>query len=254
VAEGMRRLALVTGGHRRLGGFISAGLARAGWDVAIHGSSDADPDDALLQALDQSGAQWHGFIADFRSGAAVTGLMPAVSAHFGRAPELLVNSASLFGQDSLKTVDHATLMDHYAVNTAAPALLTQAFADAGPGLGNRCIINMLDQRLSQPHGDQLAYTLAKMALAGLTQVTARVLAPDIRVNAVAPGLTLATGDYNEALMARLSAMMPLERLPDAASIVDAILYLVDARNVTGQTITVDGGAHMISYARDFMHL
>lgn len=252
-----RRLALVTGGHRRLGGHIAVALAQAGWDVAIHGRHDAAAEPWLGAALAASGAAWHGFVADFLDPQAVLELVPAVAAQFGRAPDLLVNGASLFGQDRLADTDHTALMDHYAVNTAAPVLLSRAFALAAAeaGAGNDCsIVNILDQRLAQPHGDQLAYTLAKMALAGFTRIAARELAPALRVNAVAPGLTLATGDYDAPLMARLAGMMPLERLPQPSDIAAAVLYLASAPCVTGMTIAVDGGAHMESYRRDFMHL
>lgn len=254
---GQPPLALVTGGHRRLGGRIAAALAAAGYRLALHGSHDVALDPELDEALSASAAQWHGFVADFEEEGAAPRLMEEVTARFGRAPDLLVNSAALFGQDRLESVTADDLMRHYAVNCAAPVLLTRAFAQgagaaAAPG---RSIVNILDQRLANPHGDQLSYTLAKQALAGLTRIAARDLAGQgIRVNAVAPGLTIATGHYDGAQMERLAGMMPLGCLPEAAQIAQAVLYLARATAVTGQVIAVDGGAHMESYARDFMHL
>ena len=91
-------------------------------------------------------------------------------------------------------------------------------------------------------------------MAGFTQIAARTLAPAIRVNAVAPGLTLATYDYSPPQMARLMDMMPLKRLPEPDDVAEAVLYLARAKSVTGQTLFVDGGAHMRSYERDFVHL
>jgi NAD(P)-dependent dehydrogenase (short-subunit alcohol dehydrogenase family) len=152
------------------------------------------------------------------------------------------------------------LMQNFAIICAAPVMLSQAFAAQNPGGGDpdsgrdRAIINILDQRLAHPHGDQLSYTLAKQALAGFTQIAARTLAPDVRVNAVAPGLTIATPDYAPEDMERLAAMMPLARLPQPEQVAQAVLYLAQASAVTGQVLTVDGGAHMVSYPRDFMHL
>lgn len=248
-----KRLALVTGGHRRLGGAIAARLAREGWAVAIHGSHDAEPEPELALAFSVGGAEWQGFVADFAEPGAARGLMAAVTKAFGRAPDLLVNSAAIFGQDTLNTVSDDDLSRHFAVNASAPALLTAAFA-SGEGAGDRAIVNLLDQRLAQPHGDQLAYTLSKFALAGLTEVTARTLAPRIRVNAVAPGLTIATDDYADDASVRLAAKMPLERLSTPTDIADAVLYLASAKAVTGQVIRVDGGAHQVNWARDFMHL
>jgi len=249
-------LALVTGGHRRLGAHIAAALARAGYRIAIHGSHDAEPDDALAEALEAAGSDWHGFVADFSDPAQAEHLMAAVIAHFGAAPDLLVNSASLFGQDRLDSVEADDLARHFAVNASAPALLTRALAAAisdGDGRDHN-IVNILDQRLSHPHADQLAYTLSKFALAGLTQTAARALAPRIRVNAVAPGLTLVTPDYAEGQSERLAQAMPLARLPRPEDVADAVLYLASARATTGQVVHVDGGAHMVSWVGDFMHL
>lgn len=248
-----KRLALVTGGHRRLGGAIAARLAREGWAVAIHGSHDAEPEPELKLALAHGGGEWRGFVADFAEPGAAKGLMAAVTKAFGRAPDLLVNSAAMFGQDRLDTVTDVDLAKHFAINASAPALLTAAFAASG-GSGNRAIVNLLDQRLAQPHGDQLAYTLSKFALAGLTALTARTLAPAIRVNAVAPGLTIATDAYEDDASVKLAARMPLGRLSTPTDIADAVLYLANAKAVTGQVIRVDGGAHQVNWARDFMHL
>lgn len=249
-----KRLALVTGGHRRLGAEISAALAAQGYALALHGSHDVRLDSTLALTLEEQGTEWEGFVADFADPEAAEELIADIALHFGRPPDLLVNSAAIFGQDRLDSVTADDLMRHYAVNCAAPVLLSKAFATVPAGLTDRCIINILDQRIDHPHGDQLAYTLSKMALAGLTQITARDLAPRIRVNAVAPGLTIATADYSAEQMDRLSGAMPLDRLPQAQQIAEAIVYLAGASAVTGQVLYVDGGAHMQSYPRDFMHL
>lgn len=249
-----KRLALVTGGHRRLGGEISKMLAEAGYALAIHGSHDVRLDSALALSLESNATEWEGFVADFADPEAAEELIVEVAARFGRPPDLLVNSAAIFGQDRLENVSADDLARHYAVNCAAPVLLTKAFATVPAGQTDRCIINILDQRIDNPHGDQLAYTLSKMALAGLTQLSARELAPRIRVNAVAPGLTIATSDYSEEQMERLAGAMPLARLPQATQIAEAVAYLASATAITGQVLYIDGGAHMQSYRRDFMHL
>ena len=249
-----KRLALVTGGHRRLGGIISGALAKAGHSLAIHGSHDTRLDSHLALTLEAQGTEWYGFVVDFADPENAEELIARVAERFGRPPDILVNSAAMFGQDRIDTVTADELMRHYAVNCAAPTMLTKAFATVPAGTGDRCIINILDQRIDHPHGDQLAYTLSKLALAGLTQTSANALAPKVRVNAVAPGLTIATPDYDPDQMARLEAMMPLGRLPQAEQIAQAVLYLADATAVTGQTLYVDGGAHLKSYDRDFMHL
>jgi NAD(P)-dependent dehydrogenase (short-subunit alcohol dehydrogenase family) len=132
--------------------------------------------------------------------------------------------------------------------------MTTALARAlGPDQ-SACVINVLDQRIRQPNSDQISYTLSKQALAAATETLARALAPKIRVNAVAPGLTLPTEDYRPAQMAALEALMPLKRLPEADDIADAVLWLARAEATTGQTIFVDGGASLKSFERDFVFL
>lgn len=248
-------IALVTGGHRRLGGHIALALGRAGYRLVLHGSHDCALESWLEAGLADARAEWVGCVADFMLPHSASSLMGQAVHHFGRAPDLLVNSAAVFGQGRLEDVSTDALMQHYAINCAVPVMLTQAFAAANGEAVTRSIINILDQRLSQPHGDQLAYTLSKQALAGFTQIAARELAGHgIRVNAVAPGLTLATDDYDVAQMKRLAGLMPLGALPTPQDIAEAVLYLARARAVTGQVIAVDGGAHMQSFPRDFMHL
>lgn len=249
-----KRLALVTGGHRRLGGIIAAALAKAGHSLAIHGSLDTRLDSHLALTFEEEGTQWEGFVVDFADPEGAEELVAMVAERFGRPPDILVNSAALFGQDRLEDVTADDLMRHYAVNCAAPAMLTKAFATIPAGPGDRCIVNILDQRIDHPHGDQFAYTLSKLALAGLTRTAAQSLAPRVRVNAVAPGLTIATPDYDADQMARLADLMPLGILPQAEQIAQAVLYLTQATATTGQTLYVDGGAHLRSYDRDFMHL
>ena len=249
-----KRLALVTGGHRRLGGIIAAAFAQAGYSLAIHGSHDTRLDSHLALTLEDNATEWDGFTVDFADPEGAEELVALVAERFGRPPDVLVNSAAIFGQDRLDSVNAGDLMRHYAVNCAAPTLLTKAFATVPAGTGDRCIVNILDQRIDHPHGDQLAYTLSKIALAGLTRLSASTLAPQIRVNAVAPGLTIATPDYDDDQMERLSTLMPLARLPQAEEIAQAVLYLAGASAVTGQTLYIDGGAHLRSYDRDFMHL
>lgn len=231
------------------------GLASAGYALAVHGRHDAIPHRFLAERLAETGVPWHGFVADFLKPGTAETLVPEVISHFGRAPDLLVNSASLFGESDLTSVTETELADYYRVNASAPVLLTQAFAKAErPDGQNACVINILDQRLAQPHGDQLAYTLGKAGLEAFTRIAARTLAPAIRVNAVSPGLTLATYDYTPEQLTRLVRLAPLEVLPTPEDVAEAVLFLARASAVTGQIITVDGGAHMRAYPRDFIHL
>jgi pteridine reductase len=248
------KLALVTGGLRRLGAVIAARLAGEGWALALHCHKDGAPDAALALALTANGTAWQSFPAELGEGDAVSQLLPQVSAHFGQAPELLVNCASMFEWDNPENVTSASITAHMAVNLTAPVLLATALARETGATAQACVINILDQRIRQPNADQLSYTLSKQALAGATETLARALAPHVRINAVAPGLTIPTDDFLPAQMVRLEAAMPLGLLPDPEDVADAVLYLASARATTGQTIFVDGGANLKSFERDFQFL
>ncbi len=248
------KLALVTAGYHRLGAAIAARLAQDGWTLALHSRADTVADPALTAILAQSGAVWDGFIADLADAEACGKLIGQVEAKFGAAPSLLVNNASRFEWDDAASVTAASLEAHWAVNAAAPVLLATSLATHVGKAANASVVNILDQRVRHPGGDQLSYTLSKMALAGATETLARALAPRVRVNAVAPGLVLPTEDYLPAQMRALEAMMPLGRLPEADDVADAVLFLADAGATTGQTIFVDGGASLKSFDRDFEFL
>jgi len=245
------RLALVTGGHRRLGAAIAARLAEQGWTLALHGATDATPDVALAETLRTHGTRWQGFVADLSDATAVDALLPAVTAAFGRLPDLLVNNAARFVDDDARSADAVSLAAHHAVNAAAPVALTLALAR---DRHRAAVVNIVDQRVRNPVPDQLSYTLSKTALAAATRTLAVSLAPHVRVNAVAPGLTLPTDAYTPEQLGRLAAAMPLDLLPTPGDIADAVAFLAQARAITGQTLFVDGGACLTSFARDFIYL
>lgn len=248
------KLALVTGGMRRIGAAIAARLADEGWALALHSRRPEAPDPDLAAILAQDRCRWHAVTADLANPAEVTALLPAVADHFGTMPDLIVNNASRFVWDDPATVSAESLAAHHAVNVAAPVLLATGLATALPEGARASIVNIVDQRIRHPGADQLSYTLSKLALAGATETLARALAPRVRVNAVAPGLTIPTEDYRPAQMVRLAAMMPLARLPEPDEIASAVAWLAEAESVTGQTIFVDGGAALRQYDRDFLYL
>ncbi len=248
------KLALITGGHKRIGAAIAARLARGGWALALHSHTTAEPEQDLAAILAIEGTRWHAFTADLAKIEESERLMSDVIAHFGTSPNLLVNNASRFVQDEWNDMTAAGLTDRMNVNFASPVLLTLALARANGERNGTSVVNILDQRIRQPNGDQLSYTLAKQALAAATETLARVLAPLIRVNAVAPGLTIPTEDYKPAQMVALEKRMPLRNLPDPDDIADAVVWLAEARATTGQTLFVDSCASLKSFDRDFMYL
>ena len=245
-----RPLALITGGWRRIGAAVASALAEDGWDLALHAHHAESFDETFAAKL---GAEVRGFTADLTGAEAPEHLVGEAAQAFGRAPTLLVNSASIFRVDRLATLTAESLDAHMRTNLYAPLLLTQAFA-ARLGEAEGSVVMLLDQRVRNPVPDQLAYSLSKQALHASMRNLARELAPRVRVNGVAPGLVLPTADYDDAQWERLRTMMPLQRLPTPADVASAVVWLARAPAVTGQTIFVDAGANLEAYARDFVYL
>ncbi|QJB70372.1 SDR family oxidoreductase [Parasphingorhabdus halotolerans] len=247
-------LALVTGGVRRVGAQISSSLAKAGYALALHGHSDTTPEDGLAEVLQVEGTEWRGFQQDFEEKGAADNLLKQIEASFGRLPDLIVNNASIFGQDDAGNIDDHSLERHLRVNMMVPTLLTTALANRISDGKRSAVVHILDQRIINPNRDQLGYTLSKQALAQSVRTLATACSDTLRVNGVAPGLTLTAGEYSDDQLANLKAMMPLDRFSSPQDIADAVLYLAGAVSVTGQIICVDGGANLKSYERDFVHL
>lgn len=248
-----RPLALVTGGWRRIGAAIARKLAADGWDLALHAHHAESCDSSFADELRGLGAAVHPLAADLNDPSCVAMLVDDAISQAGRAPALLVNCASVFHDDTIATLAADELAHTFRVNLFAPLLLTRAFADA-LGAGEGCVVHILDQRVANPVPDQLSYTLSKQALHASVRTLARALAPHIRVNGVAPGLTLPTDNYDADQWQRLEALMPLQRLSSPEEIAAAVHYLATAKTVSGQTIFVDAGAHLESFPRDFVYL
>lgn len=243
--------ALVTGGARRLGRAMALALAGRGFDVAIHfdrSAAEAEETAAEARAL---GVRAAAFQADLLDEAATAALIPAVTAALGPLG-VLVNNASIFEYDNIATATAESWDRHIGSNLRAPFVLTQAFARQLPAAppadgepeAHGLIVNMIDQRVLKPTPEFMTYSLAKAGLWALTRTSAQALAPRIRVNAIGPGPTMQGARQSADHFARQRAATILERGADADDVTAALLYLLDARTVTGQLICVDGGQHL----------
>jgi len=243
--------ALVTGGAKRIGAAFCRALADDGWRVLIH--------------CHRSLSEAEGLAAELAVHAAYAPLVvqgdlasPAIGAAlFAAAPgpvSLLINNASAFEEDRLQTFDSALWDQHMAVNLRAPALLTQAFAAQLPEQVRGLVVNMLDAKLNALNADFLSYTVSKVGLAGFTELAARALAPRIRVNAIAPAVTLVSGPQSRANFAAAHVLNPLGIGVDVAHLVSALRYLVSTPTVTGQTLTLDGGQRFLALPRDVAYM
>lgn len=233
---------LVTGGARRVGAAIVRHLHAAGCDVAIHYRSSADEAAAIASELNaaraDSAAIFPGALED---DATPDALIAAVLEHFGRL-DGLVNNASAFYPTPIGATTPAHWNDLFAANARAPFFLAQA-ATTALREARGAIVNIVDIYAERPLAGHVVYSMAKAALVMLTQALAKDLAPEVRVNAVAPGAILwpESGKPEEATEA-LIAKTPLGRKGEPADVAEAVRWLLlDAHYTTGQVIRVDGG-------------
>ena len=237
---------LVTGGAKRLGAAIVRACAAAGYRPVIHYRGSRDAAEAL--AAETGGVTVAGDLSDPAAAAALLARARDVA---GGAIGGLVNSASRFAFDRPEAIDPALAAELHATNGVTPAALAAALA-AQPDLGEGAVVNLLDQKLANPNPDFFSYSLSKYALAGATEMLAQALAPRVRVNAVAPGLTLKSGDQTDAEFAAVARDNLLRRPVGAENVADAVVWLLGARSVTGQTLFVDCGQRFVKRDGDVM--
>lgn len=234
---------LVTGGAKRVGAAIVKRLHQEGWRVAIHYRASAAAADALAATLNASRADSAITVqADLLQTETLAAVVARVISAYGRL-DALVNNASTFYKTLVANFTEADWVALIGSNLKAPMFLSQA---AAPHLkaSRGCIVNITDIHAERPLADYLIYNVAKAGLRGLTQALAGDLAPEVRVNAVAPGPIEwpADGQISPEERARILDHVPLRREGGVAQIAEAVKYLVcDANFVTGQTINVDGG-------------
>ncbi|WP_019516651.1 SDR family oxidoreductase [Sphingomonas sp. Mn802worker] len=233
---------LVTGGAKRLGAAIARAVAGAGHEVVIHYGSSRAEAEALADEL--GGSAVGGDLTD-------TAALPDLFARAAGAGPIdgLVNSASVFEYDAANAIDPVLAARLYAVNCLAPATLTAALAAQGR---EGTVVNLLDQKLANPNPDFFSYTLSKYALEGATTMLAQAFAPRVRVNAVAPGLTLPSGDQSDAEFEKVASRNLLQHPVGARRVAEAVLFLLGAQSTTGQTLFVDAGQRFLARDSDVM--
>ena len=275
----------MTGAARRLGRAIALALARDGWDVGVHYWRSAQEAAATAEEIRALGRRAVCLKAELEDERATSGLLRQLAEQLGPVRGL-VNNASRFVHDDVRSVDAASLLAHLVPNLVAPLLLSQSLfrdlpddeaagetdgqnrlvsghgedrgdiggpgqAGGGSGGGGGVIVNLLDQKLYNLNPDFLSYTVAKAGLAAATTMLAQAMAPRVRVVGIAPGLTFPsylqdTGAFEEA-HARFS---PLGRSSTPEDVAAAVVFAMNNRSMTGTVIQVDGGQHLQGLPRD----
>ena len=265
---------LVTGAAKRLGREIALTLAKHGWRVAVHyRSSEQDAINTIAALAINTPAiaentskmevnsvnipQYAKFQCDLSDEAAVHSLLGRVVNQFGHV-DAVVNSAAIFEHDAASTFSYSAMQKHLITNTGAAIVLSQALYEhiaarktAGEAEAQGAVVNLLDQKLWNQNPDFFSYTLSKAALEAANTMLAMELAPLVRVVGVAPGLTLTSHMISDAKFQELHKISPLGRSSTPQDVADAVRFALENRSITGTTLLVDGGQHLMRFARDF---
>lgn len=234
------RPALVTGAAVRVGRAIALGLARAGARVIVHYHRSEGEAEELVREIRAGGGEADAISADLSRHDEVVRLSEEAERPFGPI-DILVNNASIFPEQPLKEVDEELWERTLAINLKAPFFLTQRLGGRMKERGRGVIVNLGDLAGIQSWKSYAAHSVSKAGLLHFTRVAARALGPEVRVNAIAPGTVLPPENFPEEEVRALARRTPLQRNGSPEDVVGAVLYLVQADFVTGETIVLDGG-------------
>ena len=243
------RTVLITGAAIRVGAAIARALAADGWNTIVHYHRSAKEAEALAAEITAAGGICRLVQADLRARADVEGLMDRCVAFFGPL-DCLINNASTFYYDDIFSVTWESLHDHLSSNLIAPIFLSRDFVRCFRGEGDGCIVNMLDQKLTNMNPDFVSYTAGKAGLAALTAMLAMALAGRIRVCGIAPGIALISGRQTKESFEKAWRAPPLNRSTTPDEIATCVRYILSSPSMTGNTIVLDGGENLAGRGRD----
>jgi len=231
---------LVTGGAQRIGKAICLALSEYGYKIALHYNRSQKEAEALARQIKKDGGICEIFHCDLADEQKTLSLINTVHKKLSKL-NLLINNASIFEKSNLKTANINALTRHFDINFKAPFILSSQFAHL---CKKGQIINILDTKISKNRTNYLSYLLSKKSLFELTKLSAIELAPDIRVNGVAPGLILPPTNKKTDYLQRLAENIPLRKKGMVKHITQSIQFLLENDYVTGQVIFEDGGEHL----------
>ncbi len=235
-------VALVTGGAHRLGRAIALALGQAGANVVVHYNRSAEQARVVLQDLAALGVQSAAVVGDLSHVAEVERVIDTAVARWGRL-DVLVNNAGIWGGTPIGTVTEERWSELIDTNLRSAFFAAQRATPALRAAGG-AIVNIADVGALRPWRNHTPYLISKGGIITLTEALAKDLAPDVRVNAVAPGAVLLPEDWTPEQIARATRNVPLKRLGRPEDVAEAVLYLARADYVTGVVLPVDGGRRL----------
>jgi pteridine reductase len=238
----MEQTALITGASRRIGRAIAEHLAGKGWNVCIHFNSSEEEAENLEERLRllYPGQKFYRFKANLEIEQELENLIPSVISKAGTFT-LLVNNASVFDRNYLQDTDTEFLKHQMDVNFKAPFVLIRDFVHYCVE-GN--IINIVDTRITSNKSNFAAYSISKKALWELTKMAALEFAPRIRVNAIAPGVSIPPEGKGEEYIKKLAAHIPAKEPVGLGPVLQSVDFILENKYLTGQLLFADGGENL----------
>ena len=246
---------LITGAAQRVGKHLALGLSRLGWGVHLHYNNSSDSARDIADEIRAEGGHCWLHQADLMQSKDAASLIDEIN--MDGETIALINNASLFDYDDAATVSAEMINRHMQVNMTAPAMMIRAFADR---IRDRypetkgVVINITDAKLAGLNPDYFSYTLSKIALDGLTTIAAQAYAPYLRINAIAPGLILPSGEQTEEEYRIAHKRNPLRQGARLEDILTSVKTMLDTVSMTGHTMVIDGGLHLQPWHRDLAYI
>lgn len=244
-----RPTVVVTGGARRIGAAISQRFGQAGWHVVIHCHRSVEQAEALAASLPSAEV----VPCDLSYTGAGIAMIRQLAARLDDW-RVLVNSAAVFPSDQVEQMDLPVFRQVMQVNAKAPVRMAQAFLQLARSRAGRRVIQVTDQKLANPNPDFFSYTMAKHALAATIPMMAMAAEPADRVYGLAPGAILASHDQSPEEAEISHRLNLLRRRTGADEVADAALFLATGPMVSGQSLFIDSGQHLLSQPRDVLYL
>jgi len=241
------KIALVTGAGKRLGAAMAKSLGADGYSVIVHYNTSQSDAGAVVDAIVDAGGKARPVQCDLGDPHSVQQFVKQIG-----PVDVLINSASVFEFDDPDALDAAMMQRALNINLVSPSLLASAMAAHHTARNSGCIINLLDQKLFNLNPDFFSYTLSKAGLHAATQTMAMAYAPRIRVNAIAPGITLPSASQSETAFKAAHALNPMGGGATPDDIVRTMHFILATPSMTGETIIIDGGQHLDARNRDVM--
>ena len=249
----INKSAIVTGAAKRIGAGIAKALSKQGWFVYLHYNSSSKEAKEVLHEIKSNGGNGQLINMDLSHPDCGEEVINQIDR---TAPpvELLINNAARFEYDNISNINSVSMDQHFFANVRGPALLSKAFFELVKKGQQGCIINILDNKIFSLNPDYLSYTISKAALQCATETFAMAMAPGVRVNGIAPGITLESGGYGEIIFQKGQKMSPIGKVSSVEDIVKAVFFIVNTTSLNGHIITIDGGQRLQKLDRDVAFL